>query len=210
MQLLLVRHGLPESEVRTDGTFADPPLSEIGKKQAELAGEWLAEFEPQQIYSSPMVRALQTAEPIAAAAGLSAGHIAVREGLTEFDKTATSYVPMEIMKHTDRERWNELAEGSFDPGNSAAVVAWVQEVIDEIEQIVDNHPGEQVAVVCHGGVINAYLAHCLGFDKDKFLRFDVDYTSLTRVLASRQGHRRVFAINDRTHLRGYPDLILGS
>ncbi len=210
MELILVRHGQPISEIRDDGGFADPPLSDIGRSQADLAAQWLAELGPQRIYASPMARALQTAEPIAAAVGLASVDIAVREGLSEFDRRSSAYVPMEVLKQTNRARWNELASGTFSPDDSTAVVGWVSGVIETIEQIVADHPGELVVVACHGGVINAYLAHCLEFSAEKFLRFDVDYTSVTRVLASSQGHRSVLSINERAHLRGHPELTLGA
>ena len=35
-------------------------------------------------------------------------------------------------------------------------------VVTTIEQLIDDHPGERIAVVCHGGVINSYLCHVLG------------------------------------------------
>ncbi len=210
MELVLVRHGQPVSEIRDDGGFADPPLSEIGRRQADLAAKWLAELGPHRVYASPMARALQTAEPIATAVGFEPADVAVREGLSEFDRRASAYVPMEVLKQTNRARWDELATGTFNPSDSAAVAAWMNEVIETIERIVADHPGELVAVACHGGVINAYLAHCLGFSAEKFLRFDVDYTSVTRVMASNRGHRSVLAINERTHLRGYPELMLGA
>lgn len=208
MLLLLVRHAQPVTEVRTDGGFADPPLSDIGCQQAKLAARWLDEMGPFRVYSSPMCRAFQTAEPIAAAVGTNA--IEVRDGLSEFDRHASSYVPMEVLKHTDRAQWDQLASGTFSPGDNEVAQAWIALVVNTIEAIVSNHPGEPVAVVCHGGVINAYLAHCLGFAAESFLRFDVDYTSLTRVLASSRGHRSVLSINERTHLRGHPELTLGA
>ena len=209
MQLLLVRHGQPVTEVHTDGSFANPSLSHIGQQQADLAGKWLAELGVQRVYASPMARALQTAEPIAAAAQLGSDAIVVREGLTEFDSRSSSYVPMEVMKRTNRARWDELASGTFNADDAAGVQAWVEQAVAAIEQIVADHAGERVAVACHGGVVNAYLAHCLDFDTERFLRFDVDYTSVTRVMASGQGHRSVLSINERSHLRGYPELTLG-
>ncbi|WP_419841285.1 histidine phosphatase family protein [Candidatus Poriferisodalis sp.] len=204
MELVFVRHGQPERIVRHDGQPADPPLSDIGRQQAAAVGEWLAEMNIDALYASPMRRASQTAAAIGAATGLEA---IVRDGLSEFDRDSSSYVPMEVLKATDRERWNELATGSFSDAERTA--QFVSAVWRTVDSIVADHRSQRVAVACHGGVINAYLARCLGFETDAFLRFDVDYTSVTRVFASSQGHRSVLSVNERTHLRSRPDLAIG-
>ena len=204
MELVFVRHGQPERVVRHDGQPADPPLSETGRQQAAAVGEWLGEMGIDALYSSPMRRALETAEAISAVTGLSP---AVREGLSEFDRDSPAYVPMEVLKETDRERWNELATGSF--GDTDRTTLFIAAVNQAVDQIVADHRSQRVALACHGGVVNAYLARCLGFDADTFLRFDVDYTSVTRVFASSQGHRSVLSVNERTHLRPHPHLAIG-
>ena len=204
MELVFVRHGRPERVVRHDGQPADPPLSAIGRRQAAAVAGWLSEMGVDALYSSPMRRALQTAEAIGGATGLVP---TVRDGLSEFDRDSPAYVPMEVLKETDRERWNELATGSFgDAERTAQFIATVNHAIDEV---VADHRSQRVALACHGGVVNAYLARCLGFDADTFLRFDVDYTSVTRVFASSHGHRSVLSVNERTHLRGRSDLAIG-
>ena len=204
MELVFVRHGQPERIVRSDGQPADPPLSEVGRQQAAEVAVWLREIGVDALYTSPMRRASQTASAIGDQTSLVP---TVREGLSEFDRDSSAYIPMEVLKATDRERWNELATGSFgDAARTAQFIATVEKTVDTI---VADHRSQRVAVACHGGVINAYLARCLGFDADTFLRFDVDYTSVTRVFASSQGHRSVLSVNERTHLRGRTDLAIG-
>lgn len=208
MELLLVRHGLPETHVTNDGSRADPDLSPTGVAQAELLGDLLAESPPGAVYSSPMRRAYSTASHVVARIGWAADAIVVREGLSEFDRNDSSYVPMEEMKISNRAAWDQLASGTFST-DTAVVTGFVERVRQNVERIVDDHPGDRVCVVCHGGVINAYLASCLGFDATEFLRFDVDYTSISRVFASSAGHRSVLSVNERTHLRGHPALVKG-
>ena len=204
MELVFVRHGQPERVIRHDGQPADPPLSDIGCQQAAAAASWLVEMGIDALYSSPLRRALQTAEAIAAETGLEP---TVRDGLSEFDRDSPAYVPMEVLKETDRERWDELATGSF--GDAERTAHFIATVNDAVDRIVADHRSQRVALACHGGVVNAYLARCLGFDADTFLKFDVDYTSVTRVFASSHGHRSVLSVNERTHLRGRPDLAIG-
>lgn len=156
------------------------------------------------LYSSPMRRAVQTARAISEVTGLEP---AVRDGLSEFDRDSPAYVPMEVLKETDRERWDELATGSF--GDAERTAQFISIVNHAVDQIVADHRSQRVALACHGGVVNAYLARCLGFDAGSFLKFDVDYTSVTRVFASSHGRRSVLSVNERTHLRGRPDLAIG-
>jgi probable phosphoglycerate mutase len=57
-----------------------------------------------------------------------------------------------------------------------------------------------VAVVCHGGVINAYLSSVLGIDPILF--FEPYYTCVNRVLAARTGERSILSVNETGHLEG--------
>tara|TARA_B100000902_G_scaffold391457_1_gene442143 strand:+ start:296 stop:1030 length:735 start_codon:yes stop_codon:yes gene_type:complete len=202
MELIFVRHGRPEHVQNLDGTPADPPLAEIGHTQASAVASWLSEESIDHIYTSPMRRARETAKPLESALGLAA---IVREDISEFDRDASSYVPMEILKATNREAWERMASGSMTSAPEK-LSSWYSKTLSQLEIIVNEHSGQRVAVVCHGGVINAYLSLCLGFDVEHFMRFDVDYTSVTRVLASAAGHRSVKSINETTHFRNQPHL----
>ena len=73
-------------------------------------------------------------------------------------------------------------------------------IVTRLDAVIAEHPGERVAVVCHGGVINVYLAALLGIDRH--LWFDPGYTSISRVRASRTGARSVGSINELAHLVG--------
>jgi broad specificity phosphatase PhoE len=55
-----------------------------------------------------------------------------------------------------------------------------------------------VVVVCHGGVINIYLAALLG--RSTQLWFDPGYTSISRVRAARSGARSLVSLNETAHL----------
>ncbi len=74
-------------------------------------------------------------------------------------------------------------------------------MVAAVEEIVAAHSGQVVAVVCHGGVINAYLSHVLGIE-DPSGFFYPNYTSIHRVVAARSGQRTLLTINETCHLRG--------
>ena len=188
MELLLIRHALPVrvDEGAVDGP-ADPELSELGRGQALALAEWLADEKVDAVYSSPMRRALETAAPLGARIGLE---VVVEDGVAEFDRDAPSYIPIEELKAAGDPRWNQLPE---QPDHFRDLV------VDAVERIVAAHPGQRVAVVCHGGVVNAYAAHVLGIDDVLF--FLPHYTSISRIMAASSGERSIASLNEAAHLR---------
>ncbi len=72
-------------------------------------------------------------------------------------------------------------------------------VVATVEALVATHPGQRLVLVCHGGVIGAYLAHLLGTQRVLF--FEAGYTSISRVLAASTGERSVASMNELAHLR---------
>lgn len=192
MELILIRHGLPKHIENRAGQPADPPLSEIGHTQADLMATWLQHETIDHLYSSPMARAYQTAEPLARAQGLS---IDLREGVVEFDRQSEVYVPVEKLKQIDYDRWLKLMKG--DVGVDFTVFS--ETVIATIEAIVQSHAGKRVAITCHGGVINVWTAHAIGFSPRMF--FNPDYTSINRYQCASSGERSVITLNEAVHLR---------
>ncbi len=197
VELLVIRHGLP---VRIDdaGGPADPELSPEGREQARRLAEWLRAEPIDALYVSPMRRALETAAPLAEALGLEA---TVDPELAEFDRDQHFYIPIEELKASGDERYQQAIRGEYDGEVDAGTFREVVTVA--VERAIEANPGRTVALVCHGGVINAWASHVLGLDAALF--FLPDYTSVSRFLASSQGHRSVVSLNETGHLRGYED-----
>ena len=194
MDLLLVRHAEPVRIVDADGP-ADPPLADRGREQAERLAAWLRDEPLDDIWSSPMRRAMETAAPVAEAHGLD---VVVDDELAEFDREATSYIPYEELKATRDERFLAMVEGRFDD-YSVDPVEFRAGVVAAIERVIEANPGRTVAVVCHGGVINAYVGHVLGIERP--LWFEPLYTGISRLAASRTGARSLVTLNEAAHLR---------
>ena len=195
MELLLVRHALPIRREVTEGA-ADPELSEIGVAQAKLLGEYLADEQIDAVYSSPMRRAMETARPVADGQGRET---VVADGIAEYDRNASWYVPIEELRATNDPRWQALARGEWQSDESAE--DFHDRVLQAIEAIVAAHSGERVAVVCDGGVINSYLADVLGLPR-RLGFFYPAYSGVSRVAAAQEGRRSIISINDIGHLRG--------
>ena len=83
MELILIRHGLPEKVIRQDGGAADPELSPNGHAQARKMADYLKSEPISAIYSSPMRRAAQTAAPLSELFDLP---IELVDGVAEYDQ----------------------------------------------------------------------------------------------------------------------------
>ncbi|MBW2315170.1 MAG: histidine phosphatase family protein [Deltaproteobacteria bacterium] len=190
MDLLLVRHARPERIENADGSPADPPLDASGQEQAARVAAWLADEPLDRIYASPMRRARETAAPLLATRGLEA---LLEPRVAEFDQHSEIYIPLEQLKAEDPERWRAFVQGGY--GDGVDFESFCADVVNGLEEIIERHPGERVAVVCHGGVINVWTAHVLGMPMRLF--FQPDYASVHRFVAARSGERSVFALNER-------------
>ena len=184
MQVLLIRHGLPQRVENPDGAPADPSLSPEGREQAESVARWLARERFDRIYASPLRRARETAGPLASALGLE---IEIDPGVVEFDPDAAHYVPLEEVRAENRELWLELMRGGVHAGVDLG--GFRATVTGSIERIVADNRGRRVAVVCHGGVINTWAAHVLDLPLARTLFFAPHDTRINRFQAATSGER---------------------
>jgi probable phosphoglycerate mutase len=197
VELLLIRHALPVRRELEIGT-ADPELSEAGHAQTRHLAEYLAAEAPlDALYASPLSRARQTAAPVAERFALD---VVIDDGVAEWDRHSNEYVPIEELKAANDPRWQALLRGEWT-SHDESPEQFAARVVDAIEAIIAHHRGERAAVVCHGGVINTYLAHVLGLAGQHSF-FYPNYTSIHRVAAATSGERSIVTINETAHLRG--------
>lgn len=194
MDLLLIRHALPH-RVISDAGPADPGLDELGRRQADALATWVGAEAVDAIVSSPLRRALETAAPLAERLGLS---VAVEDGIAEWDRHAAEYIPVEELRASGHPLWEAMAKGDWtsigiDPDDFA------RRVIATVDGLAAANPGRRVAVVCHGGVINAYASVVL--ELPRLLFFEPGYTSITRVTVGASGRRLIRSLNETAHLR---------
>ena len=194
MELLLIRHGLPERVEHDNGDVADPSLAEAGRQQSEALASHLSGEPIDAIYASTAARARETAAPLAADRGLE---VPTREALVEYDFGSSSYVPIEEAEPDDPvmarwQAWLQPLEAGSEPDR------FRERVMTAMDQIVQAHRSQTVAVVCHGGTINAYLSGLMGVDRPMI--FVPDYTSVSRLSISSGGFWFLESINDRSHL----------
>ena len=196
MELLIIRHGLPVRRELTEGA-ADPELAPEGHQQAVRLARYLESEQIDAIYASPMARAKETAAPLAELFDME---VAISPGVAEWDQNSPVYVPVEELKAANDPRWQAMLDGEWSSDESEE--DFRARVLDAVETIVNDHKGQRVAVVCHGGIINGYLSHILGLGEFARGFFYPNYTSINRVAAASSGERSIVTVNETSHLRG--------
>ena len=195
MELILVRHGLPVRREVVEGP-ADPELSVEGHDQSARLANYLATESIDAIYSSPMKRAFQTAEPLALKTSLP---ISIVDDVAEYDRLSNEYIPIEELRAANDERWHKLVAGGWQ-SDSDTLENFRHRVVSSLEQLISQHASQRIVVTCHGGVINQYIAHVLGISTERGF-FYPQYTSIHRVVAAQNGLRSIVSLNEIAHLR---------
>ncbi|NQW59549.1 histidine phosphatase family protein [bacterium] len=197
MELLIIRHALPVRRELTEG-IADPELAPEGLLQADHLAKYLATEKIDAVYASPLRRAQQTAAPLAA---LQKVAVTLIDDVAEWDRNSNEYVPVEELKATNDPRWQAMLRGEWNVPEESAD-EFNKRTIGAVDKLIDLHSGHRIAIVCHGGVINAYLTYILGLSNYQQGFFYPNYTSIHRVAAARSGERSIVTINETSHLRG--------
>jgi len=197
-RLLLARHGQSVSNAvrRFQGT-QDVALSELGARQAEALGQAIRHLPIAAVYTSPLERARRTAEIAAAGLGVPLTQVDDLRELSLGDWEGRTVEEIRALPGDPYEQWVRDPPSCLPPG--AEPLPEVQaRVVSAMADIAAAHPnGQQVLVVCHGGVISAYLAHCLGLPLSSIWRLTLSNGSLTEVAPP-----SVRSVNSTRHLAG--------
>ena len=202
-RIYLIRHGKADhrSSAHTPtprGDTADPPLDATGREQAiALTRRLLMMPDPAAIYCSTLTRARETIAPYLEATGRTAAYLddlaewhAGDWELKEFEELLTEHPEMPA-RVLFQDPVFVLAP------NSEPVDAFRRRVVGAVEGTLAAHPDGDVWVVCHGGVINAYIGHLLGVE-DQEMFFLPPNTSINTVKVD--GDRRtMWFLGDDTH-----------
>lgn len=206
VRLYLIRHGQSASnEAREQGKAAvhDPPLTPVGEEQARRLGQRMAAYGVDIIYSSPLQRAYNTGMAIARLTGHEIRVIDDLQEINEPMKGASGIDPETALppgvSHRDvKAKFEQDPVWDNLPGSENSS-HFRTRIVRAIDQIVAENAGKKVAVTCHGGVIQSYVAHILGVRSDfPFYCFNASITSV-RAHADR---RALWRLNDLGHLEG--------
>ncbi|HEX5370349.1 MAG TPA: histidine phosphatase family protein [Dehalococcoidia bacterium] len=200
-ELYLMRHAQIEPSHNIDMSL-EQHLTPVGVEQAEVLADYLSRFHFDAVYSSPTLRAQQTAAPIAARQGLG---VEVVEDLRDVDQLRPFDRPLpemitEVTGPDGVEAYIENLRRELSLDAMAPFVestaSFRDRVVGAIEAILPAHAGGRIAVVTHGPVVTGYLAHLAGTPRDFFVYPRL--TSISRVLA-RNAMRCIDFVNATPH-----------
>jgi broad specificity phosphatase PhoE len=201
--LFLVRHGQSEGNAaRRFGGHSDTPLSELGKKQAVATARHLTKQRISAVYSSDLLRTMQTAEPLAQLNNLQIEStnafrerdVGVLSGLT-FSEAETRF-PLEHAALINRD-FDYVMRG----GESYRQM--LTRASGKLEEILGWHQGEKVAVFAHTGTICFLILHLLGAlikPGERFVWISTKNCGITHFEFRDKGLALLKTVNDTRHL----------
>ncbi len=204
MRILLIRHGRQNSSLCN----VDVPLSEEGRKQAVLLGERLLGEQIDAVWSSNLIRAVETADIINDK--LKVARV-IREELKEISFGDMEGLSDEVIadRYEDflRARSKMEKDLTYPGGESASDV--LSRTLPVMREIM-SRDYEAVAIVTHGGVIRSLVAHYLGMDLARvpLLATNLENCGITELWVRKHDGRVILnRFNDASHLESCPELL---
>lgn len=200
MRLYLIRHGQTDWNVagKIQGCH-DIPLNETGRKQAQYLAEGMKKRPVAHVYSSPQIRALETARAIAASQGVEVTAI---PGLREVEFGDWEGMTWGEIKERDPERyasWVETPAEVTPPGGESRAQIY-ERIGDAVSTIIKEAKGD-VAVVSHGAALVYAVSYMFRNEVGPHDEIIVKNVSITTVEYDREtGHFRMIQENDLSHL----------
>jgi broad specificity phosphatase PhoE len=200
--LYLVRHGATENNrarpPRLQGRRTDPALSIEGQQQARQTGRLLSGFPIAAVYSSPLVRARQTAAAIAEPHGLE---VLVVDDLVEVDVGDWEGRPWDEIERTDPEAYRAfMADASVNPylgGETLEIV--LDRAVPAFEKLMAENLGRVIVAVAHNMVNRAYLAPLLDVPLARYRSIPQDNCGVN-LLRFHNGKVKAVTVNGVFHL----------
>jgi probable phosphomutase (TIGR03848 family) len=194
----LIRHGHNDyvSKGKLAGRLKGVHLSERGRTQAEALAKNLSKIKFAAVYASPLDRTIETAEPIAAAQGLS---VIKRSGLIEIGYGNWQGQSLKSLRR--RKLWpiiqNTPSLARFPKGESFPEAQ--ARIVAELDELRSNHGTQKAKVACvsHSDPIKLALTHFAGIPLDLYQRLIIEPASVS-ILIIDNNHVRILGINDTT------------
>jgi broad specificity phosphatase PhoE len=200
--IYLVRHGATDNNLarppRLQGCGLDAALSVEGRRQAQRTAEFLADRGLNVVYSSPLLRARQTAQAIAAASGLA---VELVDEIIEVDIGQWEGMTWNEVERTHPKEYEAfLNDAGLHPFLGGETLEQVRaRVVPALNRLMEANLGRTVAIVAHNVVNRAYLAHLMELPLSCYRAIPQDNCGIT-VLRHRQGRTRLVTLNGLFHL----------
>ena len=197
--LILARHG--ETVWNVEKIYrgrADVNLDEVGVKQAGLLGKYLSNWELEAIYSSPLRRAIDTANIIARYQNIGV-HIA--EGLIDFDYGELQSLPEQEAKRlypTIHNEWHNNPHKVKMPGGESLEDV-KRRAIEVVNDVLSKYQGS-IVLVAHRVVNKILICSLLGLNNSYFWNIKQDVGGIT-IFNYADGRFVLTRHNDISHLK---------
>jgi len=199
-RIIAIRHGETAWNVdtRIQGQL-DIPLNDTGRWQAERLARALAAREAiDVVYTSDLLRAWETARPVAEATGAP---LHTDEGLRErgFGSfQGKTFTEIEAAMPEEARRWRQRDPFWAPPGGES-LTAMRRRVIETLHALASRHVGEQIVMVAHGGVMDVLYRAATGQELQAPRTWLLGNTAINRLLWSPEGLSLV-GWSDTSHL----------
>lgn len=177
--LLLVRHGETPTTGRVlPGRAPGLHLSDRGRAQADRVAERLADLPVDAVYSSPLERACETAEPTAARTGRDVKH---DDGLLECDFGDWTGAALADVAALPEWKTVQHSPSTFRFPNGESFTELQARMVGTLEALRTAHVGGVVVCFSHADPIKAAVAHSLGQPLDLFQRIVISPGSVSAI-----------------------------
>lgn len=177
----------------------DCDITKLGQKQLEFLSERFSDIQLDAIYTSPLIRAVKTAEALCGDRDID---IVKLDGLAEINGgvlEAKPFMPTISSIPGLAEIWNDTPEDFAPPGGEPMRTAY-ERVWNAIETVFKENEGKTVAVASHGGVIRCLNCRLLYGDIHRLKDTPWCENTAVSLITSRDGECKLEYMNDHTHV----------
>ncbi len=192
----LVRHGNIDYTKRIPGRQRGLYLSDRGRAQAAFLVDMFSNIEIDAIYSSPLERTMETAQPLAEAKGCS---IQKREELIEIDFGEwTGMLFEELESDIQWKNFHRYRNGCVIPGGELMVNIQLR-MIKLINELFQKNTDQSIVLFSHNDLIKSVIAYFFGISLDQFLRINISTGSVSAICLEMNSAKVLF-VNRTDHI----------
>lgn len=202
MRIILIRHGHVEgiAPERFRGR-ADLPLTDLGRRQAELTARRVARYQPAALYSSTLRRTIETAEPLARVCSLSIQETWAFNDIDYGRWQGLTPDEARIRWPDEIEQWYRAPQLVSIPGGEALADVLAR-ITSALYPLLRTYSHQTIAIVAHDTVNRVLLLHALELTQRAFWKIAQDPGAINVLDYDREHQFTVRSLNDSGHLEG--------
>ncbi len=216
--LYFIRHGESENNIQPGiaaGANFDAPMTERGHQQSIALGERLRKVGVtfDRIYSSTLIRAVQTTEGMLKGMGLEDAHFEKVPQIIERQipawrgKMVADVLPTELQFIlAEKGKWFQPADGESERAVERRAGNWLEDEVLFNPELLEKPGTHTIAIISHGITMKALLHYITNWDTAFIRRTEIHNTSISRFRFGKTGWS-VVTINDHAHTEEIGDVI---